>query len=156
MYSGYSKIFQDSSNHFAFDERSNIYGRRLFRSGNISWFHLVYSKCELLFNKLRYKFFLEKNKGLIDFTRITTNEAKNNRIKLFQKDLVKSDLWFKKKKIQNWTIDWEDGKLLDKVSNNEYLHFHLIDSKRNKKFYIENWSKNKHFQITEKGITLSN
>ena len=73
----YSKIFQDESHHFAFDERSNFYGRRLFSSENYPWFKSLYSKSELFFNKLRFKIFGGRNGELIDFTRITKNEAKH-------------------------------------------------------------------------------
>lgn len=153
-YPKYYKIFEESYRHYAFDERSNIFGRRLFQTNNLKHFNTLYSSFELISNKLRFKFFHKTKINLNDFTRITENAAKNNSIKLFRKNMVRSDLWFLKKGIKNWNIEWDKGKLTDSYDGEELLHFHLIKSKYHKKFIVSNWVKNNRFVITEKYVSI--
>ena len=150
----YEIIFQDYSKHYAFDERSNFLGRRLFSSKNPKCLISIYSKIEIIKNKIRLKFIKINHKDLIDFTRITEDLAKNSKIRLFRKDLVRSDLWHDKKDHDNWEIEWNAGNLKDKTENLELFHFHFIKSKSNPSFKINQWFKNKLFLITEHGISI--
>ena len=153
-YSNYAGIFENHSKHFAFDERSNVFGRRLLLSKKSKWLFSIYSTVELFANKLRLKFAKLSSKDLIDFTRITKDQANNNKIQLFRKDLVRSDLWYDKKGLSKWEIEWNAGTLTDKTENLELFHFHFIKSKSQPTFKINKWSENRLFFTTEKGISI--
>ena len=150
----YAVIFQDYSKHYAFDERSNVFGRLLFSSKKLKCLNSMYSKSELIINKIRLKLFNINHNDLIDFTRITEDLENESKIRLFRRDLVRSDLWHANKDHDKWEIEWNAGNLIDKTGNLELFHFHFIKSKSNPNFKINKWFKNKHFLITDEGISI--
>ena len=135
--------------HYAFDERTNYYGKRLFKpTTNPRWVS-CYSTLERIFHKILYK--VRKPHGE-DMSSIIQSLDNQNELRLFQKDMVRSDLWYKKKSFYEWKIIWENGILKDATSGLEFLHFHFIDSKRKKEFHITPYNGKKFFVITSKGI----
>lgn len=146
----YKKIFQDSKRHYAYDERSNIYGRRLFLRKNQNLPVFIYSKFEKFTLKLRNK--LRKNYSPEDMTDIVWQEKNKKMIRYYAEDMVRSDLWYLKKGVSSWEINWEKGKLYDVVHQKELLHFHIIKSKNNQEFRISHRQHSAGFTITEHGI----
>ncbi len=154
----FKKIFQDNNYHYAFDERSNIFGRRLFCKKDRKLVTLIYSKLEKLTNKIKFKF--RKNYSdpyQDDMTSIVGKAANECRIRYYAEDLVGSDLWFLKHGISSWKINWRNGKLYDNVNHKELLHFHIIKSKKSKGFKIYTWEPNNFgFTITESKLSIFN
>ncbi len=149
----YRQVFQDGHHHFAFDERSNIFGKRLHeRAGVITSWRI--SQCiKSLIRKIR----LRLNPAIMkiafrDMTSITQSLSDSGEIKLYRHDLVRLDLWYAKHKIQEWEISWKNGTVSDVNTSEEFLHFHFIKSKGKKRFHIESWRQGNEFRISPSGI----
>lgn len=150
---GYRQIFQDSDRHYAFDERSNFLGRKLPGNQGITGRSRI---VQYILNGAR-KVRLRLNPDLMndefpDMTTIVKKSADAREIRYFHKDLVRSDLWFEKKHLREWEIIWENGTISDVLNGEEFLHFHLINSKKNKNFAIEPGQAGAVFRITAAGI----
>ncbi len=153
----FKEIFQDNNHHYAFDERLNIFGRRLFHNKNQELAKLIYSKLEKLISKIRFKFKKDnRNPFPDDMTSIVKNAKTKGLIRYYAEDLVGSDLWFLKQRISSWEINWENGKLYDAVNQKEFLHFHIIKSKKNKNHKIYTWKPNTGFTITYSKLSTFN
>ncbi len=151
----YREIFQDNNHHYAFDERSNIYGNRLFLNKKKNLMESIYYQSEKILAKLRYKFRKGYNKFFPDdMTSIVSKEKTEGRIRYFAEDLVRSDLWFLKKGVSSWMIYWKKGNLYDVTNNKELLHFHIIKSKYNPDFKITPCEHNSGFSISSDGISI--
>lgn len=150
----YLRIFSNFKKHYAFDEKSNIFGRRLFKNSK----YRLAKECFLLFekisNKIRFKFLFRWDSQISDLNQIVTQTEMDHEIRVFRKTMVRSDKWFMKKKVPHWEIKWENGRLFDVSTDHELLHFHMIASKYNKKFKIQQWQPNNAFKITNDGIFL--
>ena len=150
---GYRHIFQDPDSHFAFDERSNFLGRKLPGNQGIIGRSRFFQSILTWARKVRLKL----NPDLMsdefpDMTTIVKKSADACEIRYFHKDLVRSDLWFEKKHLREWEIIWENGTISDVLNGEEFLHFHLISSKKNKNFAIESGQAGSVFRITAAGI----
>jgi len=148
----YLKIFTDNQNHFAFDEISNFYGRRLFENPQNSNLKKLYSSIELFLNKFRYHLSFHDPVSLRDMNSITHFAEKAGKIKVYREDIVKSDLWYIKNMQPDWMISWENGKLSDTLSTEELLHFHFLRSKHEAGFMVEPLGKAESFIISPKGF----
>jgi hypothetical protein len=150
------KIFQDRNHHYAYDERSNIFGKRLFLNyKKQKLLKSFYSLVEKTIFKIANKIKKDYNKHFPDdITSIVSKEKNEGRIRYFAEDMVRSDLWFLKEKIPSWKINWKNSELFDVVNRKELLHFHIIKSKINPNFKIPPWTPNKGFSITENGISI--
>ncbi len=149
----YSRIFNNSKVHYAFDERINFLGKRLFSpTSNITLVE-IYSYFERIVKKTMLKI-LSVNTSNRDITSLARSAEAKGEISVYQKDIVRSDLWFYKRNIQNWEVVWDNGKLIDTYNNEELLHFHFIRSKRYKSFIVPETINDKDFIITRKGIEL--
>lgn len=149
----YKKIFQDSRHHYAFDERSNILGRKLPYSPSMAgnrWTDLTMNS---VWDKIRLRLKPSlRHTEYPDMTTIVSKLSASGEISWFHEDLVRSDLWFQKHKIKDWEIRWENGKILDKVNQEELLHFHIIRSKKKSQFTIEPFQAEAVFTIGPMGI----
>ncbi len=150
----YTNIFEDNAHHYAFDERSNLFGKRLFQSTDFKWSQNAYSFLEKFFNKVKIKVRYKLPGHLCDMTSITEYTAQQGEIRLYKKNMVRSDLWFKKQGITQWEIIWNKGRLEDKTNGQELLHFHIINLKKNKRFKVSAWKPNDSFSITNAGIFI--
>ena len=124
---GYRKVFLAAGRHFALDERSNLLGTPLEEEARQwwdrwRWHSLVYRG---------KKFFAP---AIRDMTTLLRHMEKKEEIKWFHRDLVRSDKWYCDRGMRKWEILWEAGKLYDRKSGEELLHFHFLLSKRGKAF----------------------
>jgi len=149
----YKKIFQNTSRHYAFDERINVFGRRLFLSEQQKRSQHCIRKLEKLIHKIRYKF-ISTNRKETDMTHICFRAQKNGHIKLYRRNLVKSDIWYYKKGKSQWEISWVNGCLTNE-EREELLHFHFLKSKKSSLFCVEPWEPNKSFIIKPEGIFIN-
>ncbi len=145
----HSKILKRDTLHFAFDERSNFFGRRLFVPTTHHFLISIYSIIEKIVHKLLFK--LNKPKAE-DMSSIVESLKSQGTIKLFQKDLVKSDLWYEKNNRGTWKIIWDRGILKDAENNLELLYFHFIHSKNKTYFQVDPYLKTTRFSVTSQGI----
>lgn len=150
----YANIFQDNVHHYAFDERSNFLGKRLFQSKNYKWLQNAYSFFENTINKMKIKLSRWIPDPFCDMTSITEYAAQRKEIKLFKNNMVRSDLWFKKQGITKWEVIWDKGRLEDTTNGQELLHFHFINLKGNNRFKISAWKPNDSFTIMKTGIFI--
>lgn len=154
--SRYKQIFQDALYHYAFDERSSILGKKLHgeKSAVRSW--LIFQYMISLGRRARLKLGPNsRNFGLLDMTSITQSLSASGEIKLYHRDLVRSDLWYEKNNIRDWEIAWKDGIVTDIKTGEEFLHFHFIKSKGTKRFHIESYHGEAEFRISPAGIMPS-
>ena len=149
----YKQIFQDAQYHYAFDERSNIFGNRIHdRSGEIGSWRISRHMISLI-RKIRLRISPAlKKMEFPDMTSITQSLSDSGEIKLYQQDLVRSDLWYYKHNIRQWEIAWKDGTVRDIKTGEEFLHFHFIKSKGTKRFHIESYRPDTEFRIRPIGI----
>jgi len=151
----YKKILGDSHYHYAFDERSRIIGKKLFNNKKYIGLKYIYSYFEHFSNKVKVKLLrLHKDNRLRDMTAITEYAARQNIITLLKANIIRSDEWFLKQKITTWKFVWDEGRLIERSTNNEFLYFHFLKSKNRKNFEIQKWKSNKRFLITNKGILI--
>ena len=86
---------------------------------------------------------------------IVRSHHNQNKLRLFHKDMVRSDLWYQKTANIEWEIIWDNGILTDPASGLEFLHFHFIESKHKKNFQIAPHGGKGVFTISSKGIAPS-
>jgi hypothetical protein len=149
----FKEIFQNSNYYFAFDERSNLIGRRLFRPGKDILLKSLWPIKEKIFLKIKTIFGNLKYENNRDMTQLTNMLSQQGELKLFRKNMVKSDIWFMKKNIKDWKIYWDSGKLTDTLSIQEILHFHMIVMKNSKNLKIQMRRNENKFIITREGIS---
>jgi len=149
----YRQIFQDSTHHYAFDERSNLIGRKLTLTPNMAGKRWIDQRIISLKDKIRLRLNPSlQNSEYPDMTTIVSKLSEAGEIGWFHEDIVRSDLWFEKQKIRDWEIIWKNGKILDTLAKEELLHFHFIRSKNDSKFKIEGFREGAGFSIKPFGI----
>lgn len=79
----------------------------------------------------------KKKTELKDFTSIVSSTREKKEIKIIYNTTFQSDLMFLKRKIKNWNITWNRGKLVNEQTNEDLLYFHFILSKNSGKFRID-------------------
>lgn len=145
-------ILQNTSKHFAFDERSNIYGRKLYdlpKNSSLQGGSLT----ELYWHKLKLKFRRDIQQELHDMNSISCKAENEGDLKVFRKDMVRSDKWYKKQNIKNWQVSWGNGRLYDEASSEEFLHFHFLQSKNQPEFKVKPLGRSFSFSISAKGFS---
>ena len=152
----FEEIFQDNNYYYAFDERLNSYGKKLFQNKNRRLIKQVYSSLETLTNKIKFKLKTKYWNPQMDMTNITKTASQDGIIQHYAQDMVRSDLWFQKQGISQWEVAWINGELHDIINKKELLHFHLIKSKKNKQFTISKWKPNASFTISESKMSVLN
>jgi len=152
----YREIFQNNNHHYAFDERSNLIGRRLFKPGKDILLKPLWSVKEKIFLKIKTISGRYRDGNNRDMTQLTNILVQKGELKLFMKNMVRSDLWFIKNKIKDWKIIWDSGKLTDATNIQEILHFHMIVMKNNKNLTIQIPENENKFVIRREGIFFSN
>jgi hypothetical protein len=152
----YREIFQNNNHHYAFDERSNLIGRRLFKPGKNNLLKPLWSIKEKIVLKIKTISSRYREENNWDVTQLTNALSQKGELKIFRKNMVRSDLWFLKKKIKDWKIIWDSGELTDATNNQEILHFHLIVIKNNKNLIIQIPDNENKFMITREGISITN
>jgi len=154
IYPHYLKVFSDTHHHYGFDEKSRLVGKRL-KHPEESYFRYTCSRVlERPISKIRFKKALLSARKNSDLDQISKNLARQGKISLYRKDMVRSDLWYRKRHIPEWEITWENGKLLDVKTGEEFLHFHLINSKYDSRFRPEPWHDSNCFRINRTGIHI--
>ena len=150
----YKHIFLDASHHYAYDERSNFTGRKLPGTGKPSGGKWLSDLFFTLTSRIRYRLDPAiRGTEYPDMTTILQKTEASGEIKWHHEDLVRSDLWYMKQKIRNWEIVWKNGILSENINGKELLHFHFLNSKRNRRFRIETWQAQKGFRIHPAGIS---
>ncbi len=92
---------------------------------------------------------------LYDMTEVVKYFSKNNIIKSYSKNIIKTDAMLLKEKKDNWKFYWKNGKLTDYENNKELLYFHFYYTKQEKTFIIPQWEKSpESFYISKEGILL--
>jgi hypothetical protein len=129
-------IFQDHSRHFAFDERSNLYGRSLFNSDLKNNLQSSVARLEYIWHKFKKKLQLGIPVGPLDISSIINLEEEAGRLRVYRKNMVRSDKWYEKQNLRNWKVDWENGRLFDASSKKDLLYFHFLKSKYRDGFRI--------------------
>jgi len=150
----YAEIFKDNSHYFAFDEQSNIVGRRLYKTVKAGFLINTLSIVDKLIRKIKIRLTKTKYSYCKDITQITEILVKNCYLNLYKKDMVRSDLRLGEKGFNNWKIIWHSGKLKVADNNEEILHFHLYKLKSNKNLKIDKWKQNNKFWISKNGIYI--
>lgn len=149
----YRQIFQDSTHHYAFDERSNFIGHKLSTTPFSTGSRWINQSITSMMEKIRLRLTPSlRHTEYPDMTAIVSKLSESGEIRWFHEDLVRSDLWFEKQNISDWEIIWKNGKILDTKSEEELLHFHIIRSKRNSNFQIEPFRSGAGFLIRSFGI----
>ncbi|MGC9470683.1 MAG: DUF6625 family protein [Bacteroidales bacterium] len=154
LYPHYLQVFSDTRHHYGFDEKSSLIGKKLKHPGETHLRHLCSRLLEKPIRKIKFKKASISAGENRDLDQISKNMARQGKISLFRKDMVRSDLWYRKKHIPDWEIVWKNGKLIDKKTDEELLHFHFIKSKNTKWFHPEPWRENSGFRINRKGIHI--
>ena len=150
----YKEIFQDHNRHYAYDERSNVYGKSLFQNKNTKLIKQIYISLETLIYKVKFRLKYKYSNPLQDMTSIVEMASSEGVVRLYARDMVASDRWFHKHDISQWKITWKNGELYNKTNNKELLHFHIIESKKNRDFSILKWRPNTGFIITNEKISV--
>ncbi|HEC43784.1 MAG TPA: hypothetical protein ENI20_13255 [Bacteroides sp.] len=148
--SDYRRIFGDSYRYYGFDERSNYYGRRIPINPNRNHKQNLSSPSGLWINRIKNKLKIGLPDFPADMSGIISEFSKQYPDRTYMKDMVKSDLWFQKNGMRDWKVTWEKGRLYS--DNNEYLHFHFLQSKRNSNFIIKPFETTESFSISPEGI----
>jgi hypothetical protein len=148
----HEKVFADPNKHYAFDERSNLYGRRLARGTGRNLSDRTSSLLELMLNRLKYRLGIGLPELPEDMNSVVTYAEKKGEIRVSRKSMVRSDIWFLKHRIPDWKIEWSRGKLIDPSGKKELLHFHFIRSKQMKEFVVEPMTGDGGFVISPDGI----
>ena len=149
----YTQIFQDSTHHYAFDERSNIIGRKLTFTPSMAGKRWIDQRIIPLKDKVRLRLNPSlRHSEFPDMTTIVSKLSEAGEIGWFHEDIVRSDLWFEKQKIRDWEIIWQKGKIQDTLAKEELLHFHIIRSKNDSKFTIEPFRAGAGFSIKPFGM----
>ena len=147
----YKKIFQDSNKHYAFDERTNYFGKYIFANNRYP-INNIFSNIENGLNHIKIRIYHKRKNQ--DMTQIIQEFEGQDNLKLYRKNMVRSDNWFTKKRIENWEIKWAKGKLTDMIDNEELLHFHFLKSKKKRSFSIESCQPGNTFYIRKTGISF--
>ncbi len=148
----YQEIFQDNSRHFAFDERSNLYGRRLYENELPNRRQKICSGVEYNWHRFKKKVRLGIPGEPRDINSIVNQESDALRLKVYRKNMVRSDKWYEKQNIREWKVKWDNGQLSDASSGQELLHFHFLEGKNRQGFNIDPMSEPGSFSITAEGI----
>jgi hypothetical protein len=153
-YMDYKKIFTDTRHHYAFDERTNYFGKRIWIRKINPIFTALWMGGEKIIHKIRFQFSIRDNNALRDMDQITRRRVEVGEILMLRKTIVRSDQWYEKQGINDWNLRWENGTLRDPGTNEQFLHFHLIRSKHRRSFRVDPWKENHSFMISRKGINI--
>lgn len=154
LYPHYLRVFSDTHLHYGFDERSSLVGKKLKYPDKTPFIHRSSEPLGKFIRSIKYHLAKSSARDFRDLDLISKNMAQKGEISLFRKDMVRSDLWYRKQDIPDWEIIWENGKLYDKKKGEELLHFHLIRSKHDPQFRPEPWHDNNCFLINRTGIHI--
>ena len=141
----YGTILRDK-NHFAFDENILSHSNRPLHVKRIIHFLPFLLWCfrnKVPVNDLRYhfqwyyKYISLKSDHPRDFTEAVWAASVNDSIKSSFNSLLLTDPFFRRTKRKNWEISWRRGKLIDQKRPKEIIAFHFQESKKSKKFTIE-------------------
>ncbi len=103
------------------------------------------------------KYFPPKNsyERLNDFSDIVRYNHNKGKLKLRNGLTFSSDLMLLKENVKNWKIEWNEGKLYNRINGKELMYFHFILSKSKKSFKIGEVVQGKSkFWISKKGIFM--
>ena len=158
----YKSIFQDPE-YASFDE--NIQRMAISGVSILKIFYLILFVFSSLFKfrfysftlrEFRYQFqWFVKRRTIsetypVDITEIAFIKCRNKEIKVFTKELLYSDSYYKRINRMTWRIRWKDGILRDLDKNRQIFGFHFREGKNNPGFIIQECTGS--FTITEKGI----
>ena len=97
---------------------------------------LLIRKIQNFINKTRFKI-SPRNNHVRDMSGLVQKLHNENKIKVLFDDMVRSDNWYLKKNIKEWSCSWNDGELTDEITGEKLLHFHFLKSKKCKNFNIQ-------------------
>ena len=130
-----NKLYEKSPDYKIVFQNQKCYG---FGECNFEWDYLLSDKTEL-----------NRKSEVISMTHLIKKLSGCGDVKVFCNTIGKEDWELKKE----WKVHWNQGKLIDISSGEEFLYFHFIKLKHNKKFLISNWHKiPDNFFITKNGI----
>ena len=140
----YSGILEDTKRHYAIDERSNLIGKA-FEGVEIP----------TLSRKILYKVLrvLPFNHDLNTVLSKVSGKDKNRILRL--NNSIRSDYFYMKKGVDNWEVEWKDGKLYDMIEKRELMYFHFLKSKNNLKIKSVDFKAVSSFKINKKAIHLN-
>jgi hypothetical protein len=87
-----------------------------------------------------------------DMDSVVSLANKEQKIRLFNKNMVKSDLWFLKNGVPDWKVSWTEGELEDMIGSDHLLHFHFLRSKNSTRFRVAPLTEKKGFVISAEGF----
>jgi hypothetical protein len=142
-------LLQEANFHFALDERSNLIGKQLKNESGInSWHNKLWERIKrhLLFRLYRTRLIA------FDITQEFQRKEKKKILNILWLDAVRSDQFYTKQNRVNWSIEWNDGMVTDKISGTELMYFHFLNSKQNPHFIVSQKILQRSFIIDRSGI----
>jgi len=157
-------ILETGDIHYTFDENFNPNGMDLN--------HLFIEKIKLKFRRMRTRLaFIEhwihkpgpsptnnnhdSSSDKNDITSIVKFCQIKGELKAYFKTMVFSKVRYRFEGIKNWSVTWDNGKIMEDNSNKEALYFHFISLKDQRNFTIPPFRNNiTMFKINKSGIAL--
>lgn len=149
----HEQVFRDGKKHFAFDERSNIYGRKLPPMPGKHPYRPSFPDPERLLNRVKFRLGIGLPAFPADMDAVVREAGGKGEIRPYGRDMARSDRWFRKNGIRDWQVVWDNGRLKHPASGQELLHFHFLQSKSASGFRIEPIRADRGFRISPLGIT---
>ncbi len=161
----YKDLIQDPK-YLGFDE--NIYrktelipfSKKIIRLPEVLFFNLKFKNIkELSIRELKFqiqwliKKQIASHENIKDMTDVAWYFHKKKEIKVSFKGLMISDRFYERIKKNQWSLIWENGKLIDQSTGRQLFGFHIIQGKNKSDFVLTHKSiQNNKFIITEQGI----
>ncbi len=137
----YSSIFKDVYRHYAIDERSNLIGKAI-----------GVSESATIFRRIKYKI-LKSLPLYHDLNLLLDKSSITKKLKILRlNQKIRSDHFYIKRGVENWSVIWDNGVLIDQITNKEIMYFHFLKSKSNFDFHIDVISNHCKFKVDENGI----
>ena len=103
-----------------------------------------------------YKKLKTTSEKIIDISEAIYYFTKKKKIKSYFKELLISDKHYERIQKNDWKLIWENGELIEDISNQKLLGFHFIGVKNKYSFSIsKELIYNKKFVITKNGIDFT-
>jgi hypothetical protein len=152
----YKHIFQDTANHYAFDEICKPYGFEKIQAKTGNFIKKLVNYKPKGFGIDGQNYFTSSRKAPNDITHIVKDRFKKGMLTLYHKRINRSKSWYQRRGIKNWKVLWESGNILDIGHDGiELAYFHFLASRRIKAFHVPEFDKDlSRFFITKHGITL--
>ncbi|UCC95840.1 MAG: hypothetical protein JSW40_03605 [Candidatus Omnitrophota bacterium] len=140
----YKMVFSDVEKHYSFDECGGQW-HRLFLLSDES---IKRSKIKRIkfsmykvwwFLKRIHRYVFDATRKVEDMTECVKRLEKKGEVKSLFRTIAREDVEYRHRKIDNWKLRWDKGKLMDTQTGDELMYFHLMWLKTIKQFTIPQW-----------------